>query len=255
MLFEAHNAFFDESGTHDDSELITVGGLLSTYDAWTRWEIEWNRILKSRGIKVFHFSEFMARKGEFKNDWTNEQRNEFMERLCATVSDNIIIGLASSVFRSDYEREVPQRLQEQIKHPYYFGLYTCLWQVLTMEEIVKRVKLSKPIEFLFDRKKGYEGFASAIYYAIKEQFEKLGRDTGFGDMGFGGKEKDKPLQAADLFVGVVSRNRLRASRKGSLLETDMEKSLLTLGKSGRLLIANAGPPELKKFVACFPTTN
>jgi hypothetical protein len=116
----------------------------------------------------------------------------------------------------------------------------------------RRLDLPKPVEFLFDRKKGYEGFASAIYYAIKGQFEQLGWDSVFGDMGYGGKEKDIPLQAADLFVGVVSRNRLRSKRKGSMLETDMEKSLLALGKSGRLLISNAGAPELEKFVACFP---
>jgi hypothetical protein len=252
MLFKPHNGFFDESGTHNNSEIITVGGLISSYVGWSRFEIEWTQILKARGIKVFHFSEFMARQGEFANEWTNSERNQLMERLCTAVSDNVLLGLATSVFRNDYEAEVPKELQRQIKDPYYFGLYTCLWQVLTLEKNVPRVSLPKPVEFLFDRKKGYEGFASAIYYAIKEQFEQLGWDPVFGHMGFGSKEKDVPLQAADLLVGVVSRNRLRSKRKGSFLEGDMEKSLLTLGKSRRLLVSNAGPPELEKFVACFP---
>jgi hypothetical protein len=167
MIALPHNGFFDESGTHDDSEIIAVGGLISSYDGWSRWELEWNKILKSRGVKVFHFSEFMARKGEFENDWTNEQRNEFMERLCITVSDNIVIGIATSVFKDNYEQFVPQDLREQLKHPYYFGLYTCLYQVLTTEQIVKRVKLPKPIRFLFDRKKVIRGLCCC--YLLQHQ--------------------------------------------------------------------------------------
>ncbi len=107
MISEAHNGFFDESGTHDGSEIIAVGGLIGTYDGWSRWELEWDQILKSRGVKVFHFSEFMARKGEFQNDWSDEERNEFMGRLCLTVSDNISVAVVTSVFKDNYEAVVP----------------------------------------------------------------------------------------------------------------------------------------------------
>ena len=90
----------------------------------------------------------------------------------------------------------------------------------------------------FDRKAGFEGLASQIFYAIKKQFKDLGWDTGLGDMRFGAKDKDIPLQAANLLVGVVARNRLRLRHKGLPLEEEtMEKSLLTLGKSGNLLVS------------------
>jgi hypothetical protein len=139
-----------------------------------------------------------------------------------------------------------------LKHPYYFGLYTCLYQLVTMEKIVKRVKLPLPLRLLFDRKKGYEGFASDIYYDVKNQFESLGWGSTFGDMGFGAKDKDIPLQAADLLVGVVARNRLRLRHRGLPLEEEtMEKSLLTLGKGGSLLVSEARPQELEAFVNVF----
>lgn len=252
MIAEPHNAFFDESGTHDESEIISVGGLISTYDGWTRWEMEWRRILNSKGIKVFHLSEFMAREGEFKNDWSNTERNDFMERLCTTVSQNIRVGLVTSVFKENYDQVVPTDLREQLKHPYYFGLYTCIWQLVTIPRMQKRVELPKPIESLFDRKAGFEGLASQIFYAIKKQFKDLGWDTGLGDMRFGAKDKDIPLQAADLLVGVVARNRLRLRHKGLPLEEEtMEKSLLTLGKSGNLLVSEARQQELEAFVNVF----
>jgi hypothetical protein len=194
MIAAVHNAFFDESGTHDGSEIVAMGGLVSSYDNRSRWEVEWNNILRARGIKVFHFSESMARKGEFDNEWTDLQRDNFMERLCTTVSDNIVVGVAVSTFRDQFERVVPKDLQKQIKHPYYFGLYHCLWQILTLERISRgRITLQKSIRFLFDRKKGFESFASGIYYSVKEEFDKrLKWNTGFGDIGLTQNPKSEP---------------------------------------------------------------
>lgn len=120
-----------------------------------------------------------------------------------------------------------------------------------MEKIVKRVKLPVPLRLLFDRKKGYEGFATDMYNDVKNQFEGLGWGATFGDMGFGSKDIDIPLQAADLLVGVAARNRLRSRTKGLPIEKVMEKSLLTLGKGGSILMSDAGPKELEAFVRIF----
>jgi hypothetical protein len=162
LVLVAKNAFFDESGTHDGSEIVTMAGLIASYDSWTRWEIEWQKILAARGIKGFHCTDFMARQGEFENDWSNDERNEFMQRLCQAVSENIVVGLACSVFRSEYDATVTTDLQEDIRDPYYFGLYTCLYLLICWPHFKTRVTLPRELEFLFDRKPGYEGLASRI---------------------------------------------------------------------------------------------
>jgi hypothetical protein len=253
MISTAHNAFFDESGTHDASEIIALGGLISTYDGWSRWELEWSKILKAYGIKVFHFSTFMARKGEFDNNWTDAKRNEFMERLCVTIADNITLGVACSVFKDNYEKVVPVDLRQQFKHPYFFCVYTCVALLLVTEPTTPRLTLPKPIQFLFDRKPGYEGFAAELFYKVLGEFEKRGLASGFRDMGFGSKEKDIPLQAADLFIGVTARNFLRSRRKNLPLSETVEKSLKALGS--QLLVSNAGVAELEKFVRIFQPAN
>jgi hypothetical protein len=56
-------------------------------------------------------------------------------------------------------------------------------------------------------------------------------------MGFAAKHKDIPLQAADLLVGVVARNYVKARRRNADLEVIMEKSLRTLGQRDNLLVA------------------
>jgi hypothetical protein len=166
-----------------------------------------------------------------------------------SVSDNIIAGIASSVFKDDYGAILRRALRAQIKHPYYFGLYTSLFELLNWKVISTRLTLPNPIRLLFDRKKGYEGFASAIYYEVLSQFEAFGWNVNLGDMGFGSKRIDIPLQAADLFVGAVGRHYLRSRRRNTSPQDNLEKSLLALGQSKRLAVANAGPPELKAFAA------
>jgi hypothetical protein len=37
------NAFFDESGTHDQSDMVAVGGIVASYEALARAELEWGR--------------------------------------------------------------------------------------------------------------------------------------------------------------------------------------------------------------------
>jgi len=257
LIMLASNAFFDESGTHDGSEIIAIAGLISNYDAWARFEIEWQGILASKGIKEgFHFSEFIARKGEFDNDWSDDERNAFMQRLCTSVSDNIVIGLATSTFRSEYEAVIPQALKNYLRDPYYFGLYSCLYQLISWPHFKTKIQLPRELEFLFDRKKKFEGLATDIYYTIRDDLlARVNPDSShasiFGDMGFGNRKKDIPLQAADLFVGVVARNFAKARRQNASLEAIMEKSLRVLGGSGRLLVSNAGPDELELFVKTF----
>jgi hypothetical protein len=149
------------------------------------------------------------------------------------VSDNIVVGVAVSTFRDQFERVVPKDLQKQIKHPYYFGLYHCLWQILTLERISRgRITLQKPIRFLFDRKKGFESFASGIYYSVKEEFDKrLKWNTGFGDNGFDPKPekraRDKLSVKRQAWSSGASTRRTRRWRR-----RDIRKSR-SCGQCGR----------------------
>lgn len=257
LIMLASNAFFDESGTHDGSEIFAMGGLISSYDRWARFEIEWQKILASKGIKRgFHFNTFMARKGEFENGWSDRERDDFMERLCITISENIVVGIASACFVSDYESVVPEELRKQLRDPYYVGLYRCLYMVITWSHFKARVELPRQLRFLYDRKKKFEGLAADIYYAVRDDLiAKVNPDIPhpsiFGDMAFGDKEIDIPLQAADLLVGVAARNYLKARRKNLAVADVLEKSAQMLGKSGRILMALNDPPQLQAFVNIF----
>jgi hypothetical protein len=45
-------AYVDESGTHDDSEMLAVAAYFAKSSAWQRWTAKWN--FAKRPVRVFH---------------------------------------------------------------------------------------------------------------------------------------------------------------------------------------------------------
>lgn len=64
--------FFDDSGTHDSSTLVVLGGLLGTEEQWDAFEPAWSALLNKPlperpPLKEFHLTECSAGRGEFSN--------------------------------------------------------------------------------------------------------------------------------------------------------------------------------------------
>jgi hypothetical protein len=189
----------------------------------------------------------MAREKQFKNDWSDEERNHLMERLCTTISDNVTVGIGISVFRDEYERTLTPSLKAEFRDPYFFCLFSCFHFFLTWEDNIHNINMPYPLQFLFDRKPGYEGYAAGIFYNVIRQLRR-GHISGpdkYGDMAFGSKEIHVPLQAADLLVGVATRNFLRERERESF---KMEKSLEVMGKSGSLMLVATREDLLQRYV-------
>src|SRR5260221_7747840 len=69
-------AYLDESGTHDDSPIMLMGGFLGNTEQWERFNDEWRFLLKNSLRSVFHWAELVHCKKEFK-DWPLPHRQVF----------------------------------------------------------------------------------------------------------------------------------------------------------------------------------
>jgi len=227
------NAFFDESGTHDQSDMVAVGGIIGSYEALARAELEWGRVLKTRkGVEFFHFTDFMAREPPYdwpKTDKGQTERDNFIERLATIVSETTTLGVAYGIFKADYQ-ELLLSLRREFKDIYYCCCYCCVESLAKWERKFTRPTLPKPLEFLFDQKPGYEGYMTKIYYEV---IKKVTGNDLFGNMGFGNKEKDVPLQMADLIVGASIRHFRRQKKYGLIVEPD--RLIKRLNARGRMV--------------------
>jgi hypothetical protein len=244
------NAFFDESGTHDQSDMVAVGGIVASYEALARAEIEWGRVLKRRDARFFHFNKFMAREPPFdwpKTDKGQIERDNFIERLATIVSDATTLGTAYGIFKTDYKELLPS-LRREFKDIYYSCCYLNLDGLAKWDRTFKGPRLPKPLEFLFDRKRKFEGYASKICYDVVRQF--AGTDL-FGEMGFGNKEIDVPLQMADLVVGGAIRHFRRQRQYG--LNVEPNRLIARLNTKGRMWLIWMEKEVLLRFNAALRT--
>lgn len=64
-------AYFDDSGTHADSEVVAIGGLIGTVDQWNEFDRKWKALLAAPlpskpPLRMFHLSHCNAANGEFR---------------------------------------------------------------------------------------------------------------------------------------------------------------------------------------------
>jgi hypothetical protein len=129
-LIAMFTAYFDASGHPDRRSVLTVAGFVSTVKKWTRFDTEWNAILKSEGVKVFHMTDFVSSQGEFAVGWKGEtdKRRVFIERLVACLKKNVNKAFRATVVLTDYqEANESYQLEEFVGPPYSFCSMVCVY--------------------------------------------------------------------------------------------------------------------------------
>lgn len=75
--------YFDGSGKSNDSEYLTLTGLIASESVWERFESSWGEVLQKYQISDFHMSEAMSLKDRFsrENGWDREKVGELIKDL------------------------------------------------------------------------------------------------------------------------------------------------------------------------------
>jgi hypothetical protein len=251
-IFYPYNAFIDESiQTRHGSTMVAVTAYVATFERWLKLEEEWRAILRRFRVPLdgkrdhrepfFHMTDFIARKKQFQNDWSDEKRDRFIELLTTTASEHTILGAGCGVLVDEYERAMPDDIRSRWRDPYFF----CVWAVLSILMGVERhyrVTLPKPIWCLFDRKQKAQKFAGEIFYTLKRLKDK---NAVLREMAFGSMPETPQLQAADLLVYEVCRHRLEAEYNPS---AGIRKSMDKLRRKSNLYVMYLDKKRLQRYV-------
>jgi hypothetical protein len=273
MIVKPYHGYFDESGTHNESEIVAVVGYLGTYEGWNRWQEQWDSVMAYFAVKDFHMSEFQNRFNEFDVNnfwwwpWTDDTRKRLMERITTICQERTIIGLGCALVREQYESLLTDTIQGDLRHPYYFCLYSCLNMLLNFGphwvtengQREKQVDSLKPVDFLFDQKKGrfrfgdskigWEAHAQDFYQRIKSGLDPEGKV--FGSLTFGDRRIYPQLRAADLITYEAAKEARRLWKEP---EAPMRKSMEALKKDYNLLITFPTDRQMRNFVRIIETS-
>jgi Protein of unknown function (DUF3800) len=206
VIVAALTAYFDDSGTHDDSATVVVAGFVSSAPQWRRFTREWNKAKAEYEIKDFHFAQFLANQKdtEFadKKKWNDTRKEIVLRRLRSIAFTHSIHAFSCSVDRRDYDEVFSDSVREE-----FGGHFT--WSVRAVLGFIEnwRIKhqIKEPIEYIFSTMNGkpkreIEGvFDGAL--KTDNPLYKYGIQPGchsFRDM-----REILPLQAADMLAGCV----------------------------------------------------
>jgi hypothetical protein len=191
--------YFDDSGTHHQSDIAVAACLVSDVMRWESYESEWNSVLDEAGIREsgFHMAKFVARRSPF-DGWTEDKRDKVIKALIGTIERHVFAGMATAVVKKVYDTYVTGRLRARLGNYHYtFAVQSCLAFV---EEWRRSSVVLEPMQYVFDR------MGSGKHEIIKlfDDIAKREMAVAFGiepnGYAFNNKRLVVQLQAADILA-------------------------------------------------------
>ena len=137
-------AFFDDSGTHRQSPVVVIGGLLGTSAQWDDFEIAWTELLarsvpRRPPLKQFHLAACRGRYDEFQ-DYNLAERDRVTHDFRRIILDAGIVTLAIAVNGSVWDELVVGDVRYQLGEPIELCFSTCI------DLLVKTARIRYPGE-------------------------------------------------------------------------------------------------------------
>jgi hypothetical protein len=181
-------AYFDGSGSPDDTVALVVAGFLCTAEQWIHFERNWNECLKHFGVSALHMRDFAHSRREFAS-WKGdeEKRQHFLRWLVGIILTRVRHSFASAVVMDDYRKVDSKYCLSEFSKPYALAGCTCLAKVRAWAQ-KWNIDLDD-IRYVFedgDKDKGDFIRAADKHFHLTPDFLK--------------KEKGVAFQAADLLA-------------------------------------------------------
>ncbi len=245
MILEPYNGYMDETEQSicpeeaGSDQIFGISGYVNTYDGWIEFGKVWQPFLESKGIKVFHMTDFLARNPPY--DWDDHIRDNFIGELTSIAEKKAGIGVGCVIRKSQYADIILPRIptKDWERDAYYFCAWGCFVQLLDWQDTIE---FEKPFRFLFENRDKVKGGTKQLYDYIRDNIK--GGNL-FGEIAFGPKDQNYPgLQAADLIAYSAGRDLVDQAKGKPMMFKPLEK----LAKRKRLLITYPTKDNLEKFI-------
>ncbi len=234
-------AYFDDSGTHLDSDVVLLAGIFGRENQWTLFEKKWRARLDEAvpgkaPIRRFHRYDCHHSISEFAG-WSRTETDFFAKELGDIIFDCMLSGCAVAVSRKDWDRLVTGDLRRATGDPEGGCVRNCFHLTL---DWARTVALSQNIAFVFEDRPERKAEYSAIYQIYSDYKQaKLLEVPDLVSLTFADAAKVLPLQAADLIAWEMYQDELyflNDSRRRNQFHRPFVKRL---AESGRFRIISA----------------
>ena len=194
--------YFDESGTHDGSTHVVVGGFVAEVDAWKALDVEWQRFISSSpfNLEYLHMTDFVARVDTYKT-WSESERKQFMLGVTAIIHDHVSACVAAT-FPAVHHAAF-KKIDRTIASAHALSAVACWKNIGTWADengIEGRVAsvFEEPSKSAKDRKAKHE--ILDFHSDIKRTKPDIARQYRLNGIGFTDKKSSQAVQTADFFA-------------------------------------------------------
>ena len=226
-------AYFDDSGTHDDSEVVVYGGLIGSEDQWLRLDAAWqakldNPLPGKPFLTRFHMSHCMAHRGEFSR-YSSTEAETLAADFLEIIIESGVVAYAAAISRADWADLVTGDCERVLGDAERNCVTNCL---LISLRWARENSSERRIAFIFDNRPRRQEANERIFSIFQRHFLSGSSGGPQPSIAFESSEDFLPLQGADIVAWEVYRfgkswikNRLNAAAS---------RNLLRLGQTGRL---------------------
>jgi len=217
--------YYDGSGTHGNSEVLTLAGMVASESVWDRFEVQWGAILLKYEITGFHTKYAIAYRGQFarENNWDERKIERLIWDLWKVIGrfravkdspDSNLTATSCTIIMNDYRQAKLDN--PALREPAAICVKFC---VTRMPVDLDSIHASPEIALIFDR-------SEPFLHTIHRNWQDFKNDPDAGwprqmkhivtkdrEIVSMGNSNIYPLQAADLLAWTMNRNH-RASVNG-----------------------------------------
>jgi hypothetical protein len=193
-------AYFDDSGTHDPSDIVLVAGIFGTQARMEGLDHSWKRHLEAplcgskEPISRFHAFDCDQSLGEFTR-WTRNETDYFRHQLRTVIIEADIAAYGMACARKDYDALVGGDIRSVLGTPEGFCINQCFVRSLAWAQANT---FDPEMSFVFDNRPSLvKRYAGTVYDAFAKWISPPPKLTGYA---FQSSKDVRPLQAADMIA-------------------------------------------------------
>lgn len=187
------DAYFDDSGTHDGSPVVSVAGYLGLPAQWISFETEWKSAIAEFGLNHFGMADY-SNKAKPYCEWTEEQRYARFAKLMKICNAYALGSIGIAVATESFNRVMSGKAKRICGGPYGLAAIACF---LRVAELVKSLSSEAWIAYIFES--GTVGAGEVLkVFQKNERDESQKHQLRLLSLRFENKRQFVPLQAADI---------------------------------------------------------
>ncbi|WP_316207579.1 DUF3800 domain-containing protein [Bradyrhizobium sp. SZCCHNR3118] len=242
-------AYFDDSGTHGNSDVVLWSGLFGNGFQWEHFNNLWAAKLKDPSptkdpLKRFHMAECYASDGDFLR-WSRTATDFLVHELVDIIIKCGLYADAAAISRNDWDDLVKGDLRVTLGDAEGYSLRMAFVRASKWARKMGETELA----FVFDRRQEREREGKRIYQLF-DSFSKI-EPTAVKPVSFvfSDSYNTLPLQAADLVAWHQYQYAVEYLKAGGKLKGPSSRQLQRLSKGGRVKQGFASRSAIERMVA------